>query len=737
MDAFCRTAGPSKQHRAENVAKDPYAAARFFNFVITTLLETVFGVEVRGASVKSHTGIYGKVTGYFGVVEAQGRGTLHLHMLVWLDNAPTPDELLNLLKSEDFRARIVQYIKSSVRTNVDTLCSEEAVKKVPKDSQIAYSHPPNPDSPSYTENCKEMVQAVARSCQIHTCTRDACLRLNSKGVLKCKRKALWPLVDADYIKENGDRGSLHKYGYINAFNWELALMLRSNHDVKVLTNGEETKNITWYTTCYATKKQAKSYNLSAVLADKLVYHMEDKTDQGDVIEQTRKLLFRVVHVLNQGAEFSGPQVISYLMGWGDHRCSHRYQAVYWSSLECELKKAFPCLGTGSRKRKELSREGENADLSTEPQVPDVDDMRTNPLRESQDPDEETSEMMTVLVDQGGNVVYRSQLTDYMYRGSELSEYSLLDMIVDTYEEPIKKRQRDEEEDSNGQAHYEENLRNTRSRYEEGHPKAGVMQRVVRKPGHNNLPSFVGPYIPRSDDPDRRELYYASMLALFKPWRKLSDLKAQNTWEETYQEFHANTSSRKRRVISNMQLYYQCLMSAEKHEEDADINDDGEETAERPRKRRRLGHDNETENGELNEANDDVVEVNEEDWRMAMSIPKGAERELKHGREAVEIGKAAGIFNGDGVMNLDPGLVEVADNTSWELLSKWKASMKAQVGSEGDDEAQENREDEEAGNEQGKGKGKGKGRDEEGDVIPLEGGPGAECEGTQDRSATSL
>ena len=31
-------------------------------------------------------GIIGEMIGYFGLVESQGRGTLHLHMLVWLKN---------------------------------------------------------------------------------------------------------------------------------------------------------------------------------------------------------------------------------------------------------------------------------------------------------------------------------------------------------------------------------------------------------------------------------------------------------------------------------------------------------------------------------------------------------------------------------------------------------------------------------------------------------------------------
>ena len=78
--------GPSKERRAENMALDPYAAAKFFHFLIWTILTTLFGAEATTQCIHSHMGIIGEMIGYFGLVESQGRGTLHLHMLVWLKN---------------------------------------------------------------------------------------------------------------------------------------------------------------------------------------------------------------------------------------------------------------------------------------------------------------------------------------------------------------------------------------------------------------------------------------------------------------------------------------------------------------------------------------------------------------------------------------------------------------------------------------------------------------------------
>ncbi|PBK58622.1 hypothetical protein ARMSODRAFT_900264, partial [Armillaria solidipes] len=69
LDNFISSAGPDKDQRAQNIANDPYAAAKFFHFMIRTILRTLFGVEASDYMVKSHPGIFGRVRAYFGTVE--------------------------------------------------------------------------------------------------------------------------------------------------------------------------------------------------------------------------------------------------------------------------------------------------------------------------------------------------------------------------------------------------------------------------------------------------------------------------------------------------------------------------------------------------------------------------------------------------------------------------------------------------------------------------------------------
>ena len=169
MDAFLATDGPDKHQRAKNVAQDPFAASKFFHFMIRTILETLFQIKVTQFKVKSGKGILGRVAAYFGTVESQGRGTLHLHLLIWLEDTPSSDELLLLLKSEEFCAKMVAFIRANIRSNLPGLETIESIRSIPKESDIAYNRPPNPDHENYDKELNDFELRIARSEQIHTC----------------------------------------------------------------------------------------------------------------------------------------------------------------------------------------------------------------------------------------------------------------------------------------------------------------------------------------------------------------------------------------------------------------------------------------------------------------------------------------------------------------------------------------------------------------------------------------
>jgi len=48
LDKFCQTSGPDHRERATNIAGDPYAASKFFHFVIKAILVQLFGISKTG-----------------------------------------------------------------------------------------------------------------------------------------------------------------------------------------------------------------------------------------------------------------------------------------------------------------------------------------------------------------------------------------------------------------------------------------------------------------------------------------------------------------------------------------------------------------------------------------------------------------------------------------------------------------------------------------------------------------
>lgn len=335
--------GPPKERRAQNIAGDPYGAAKFFHFLIRTVLTTLFGIETTKFKVKVKMGVFGRVRAYFGVVESQNRGSLHLHLLVWLEGAPTSDEMHKLLQEAEFRARILAYIRANLRASAPGLNSKADVKKTPNETDIAYSRPIHPDSADFDAQQADFERRLARAKQVHTCEIRRCLIPNKQGHYKCKRRAPFETFEDDFVDATGKWGPKRVYEYLNGWNPSILLTCRCNNDIKLLTNGSETRGSSCYITGYATKKQNKHHNLSGIMAKGYAYHIENSAYLNDIREQQRLLFFRLVNAINREQELAGPMVCSHLAGWGEKLCSHKYSPIYWSSFVGILLHHFPAL----------------------------------------------------------------------------------------------------------------------------------------------------------------------------------------------------------------------------------------------------------------------------------------------------------------------------------------------------------------------------------------------------------
>lgn len=341
MDNFHVSAGPDSHQRSLNVAGDPYAAAKFFHFVVELVLEELFGIRAKNkqANIIRTQGVLGKISSYIGTVEAQGRGTLHLHMIIWLEGSPTAPTMKRLLQSEAFCTRISEYIKANIRADLNGANASE-VARIEKVPAVAYSRPVDPRMENYDTEVTSKERTLARAVQLHMCTKSNCLEFR-KGNWVCKRRAPFELAGSDWIKADGSWGPKRTCGYLNNWNPAVLQAMRCNHDIKLITNGEETKDISFYITNYDAKKQKPSSNTSALLAKRLAFHRAQEKYNADLNQISKRLIQRCANTLSRDHEFSAPEVVSYLMGWGDRFLSHHYVPIYWDGAMTALKKKFP------------------------------------------------------------------------------------------------------------------------------------------------------------------------------------------------------------------------------------------------------------------------------------------------------------------------------------------------------------------------------------------------------------
>lgn len=191
--------------------------------------------------------------------------------------------------------------------------------------------------------------------------------------------------------------------------------------------------------------------------------------------------------------------------------------------------------------------------------------------------------MSVTGDAEGKLHVRRQVEDYALRGIEFEEMGFLNFIVETYERPIKNEaDHAEETDEN----VSKRTRQAGYRYLPAHSKSGTHLRHCRAENHNTLPNIVGPWFPRRDgDETTKPFYYASMLALLKPWRDLRRLKGESDdWETMFDKFIQNGNQRNKDVIAGSQYYYESknvtanrIFDDEKDSDDGELDGENEET----------------------------------------------------------------------------------------------------------------------------------------------------------------
>ena len=143
------------------ISQNPVAGAQFFHFMVEMFIKHVLGVG------QEHPGLYGKTAAYYAAVEQQGRLTLHLHMLLWIMNSLSPQEIRDQImdSNSDFQKKMVEYLESVHVGEFMTGTMDEVKKQVHENMKAEEYQDPTQTLPDPPPEFKECDCKKCESCE--------------------------------------------------------------------------------------------------------------------------------------------------------------------------------------------------------------------------------------------------------------------------------------------------------------------------------------------------------------------------------------------------------------------------------------------------------------------------------------------------------------------------------------------------------------------------------------------
>jgi hypothetical protein len=566
QETFNPTLRPENE-RYRLIAENPVAGARFFNFIVEMFIKHVLGVN------QDHPGLYGKTAAYYATVEQQGRLTLHLHMLLWILNSLSPQEIRDRIMdpNSDFQKRIVEYLESVHVGEFMTGTMDEVKEKVDENMKAKEYRDPTqtlPDAPpeptdcdcnkcescentaSWWQNFKNTVDDLILRSNVHKCRTS--IPADEKKQKKERRgcinkhgncKARFPRQTFEKTEVDPKTGALNiKKGerWINTLTPIVTFLLRCNSDVTSLLSGTAIKAIVAYISDYVTKPGLKTYTIFDTIRSVFDKSSELLGGTQKRKDKARSILTKIVNALTAKLEIGAPMASLYLLGNPDHYTNQNFVVFYWKSYVTEVLKAW--------------KQDSNAQ----------------------------SDKVVLLKNTDGEFIGLSTVDDYMYRPYELSDKSLYEWIqiytrlkrTKTEQKKFQSQkhddvkppavfQTDEEVDTDfesdsdyiesDQASEKEKIQGKYA-FLQNHPLYETHQVSISK-SKNLVPNFAGGSLPRCDKGDR-EYYCATMLTLFKPWRHGKNLKEDDqSWDEAFTDY--KFTPRQIELMKFFNIRYEC------------------------------------------------------------------------------------------------------------------------------------------------------------------------------------
>lgn len=598
---------PNYHEQSILVAKNPFIAARFFDIYVRAFIDNVLAFEKPSlsnfsAGTKKREGVLGVTKGYYSCVEAQGRGTLHVHMVIWIEGSVNPNVLRQRFIDETnttFFKAFASYVEDCVSSSVPPPVGVGVDITVPSDSH----HPcsvrgvnfaiPELSTPAHQQ---QDLHNVVKACQVHT-HRKTCFKYwkGPPAPQEC-RFMLGPesTVPHSFVDPvSGEFTLRHVEGDVCFFNDTIIQATHCNMDIKYVASGESAKAIIFYVTDYVTKTQLKMHVSHAALAaalKNLETAEESVLPSAEIDPRTRakRVLQKCAYEMISKQEWSAPQVASYLMGYGDHYTSHRFRCLYWGAAESYVAETLPVEASNSSSHLVDSESSSQVPATDATYAPSASTSALTPPEDevgisaphSSGLDDIDDDVMLVLDDDGEVSPRASQLRDYVYRGELFRRLSFWDHVARSSKIKVRKTSSLHGLDCDSVQERQDlwlalddcpisspSVARPVSHFLADHDEHLRSYAILCHPLEAYIPVPVGPALPRRDRPELREKYCRAMLILFKPWRHPKDLLGDcSSWEDAFQQFVASDQCTRRvlELLDNMQVFHECRDSRDDH-----------------------------------------------------------------------------------------------------------------------------------------------------------------------------
>ena len=509
--------------RALRLAKDPVAAADFFDFSIQCIFEFLFGWDYSKKKSKPEGGILGHLRAFYGTAELTERANFHGHFLLWLMGGLNPSQLHERLATdEDFKHRFFDFFEDIIHhhlpqddgINIDSLYEPriERPPRPPHPTQATLDELNSWDSAFITQ-----IKICGEALQRHVC-RPVCHKYGNEG--RCRFLFPHEIIEASYFDPDSKSIVLMcRDSTVNYFNPYILVFCRHNHDIKCILSGKAAKAASFYITDYITKMGPKTYEMLSLLS-KAVSNMPP-IDDCSASAKAKILLHKCLSQFTRQQQIHGQQAARYIRGKGDGMSSHNTRPMMSSILVSNVKSIYV------PQNSLYGSDNESEDEECEPIS------------------------LRIAIDNEGRLMTSNQFHDYYYRALSLQSMNFFDFARSVKLE----KKSNAPKDSSG-TRPDTLKRHTLMPEHKLADSHQLVQFWNEEQGHKEVeyvPSVVGCSIPR---PNAGLSYQIFVLAHFKPFGFLCPLVPKNeSFDTVFQNYTLSDAAKT--VIRNLDATNEC------------------------------------------------------------------------------------------------------------------------------------------------------------------------------------